>query len=87
MRSTAMVHVRIDEQLKTSAAETLGNMGLSISDAVRIFLKRVVVEKAIPFDVRIPNAETVAAIQELEAGNGARFSSVEALMDDLNADS
>lgn len=86
MRSTAMVHVRIDEQLKTNAAETLGNMGLSISDAVRIFLKRVVVEKAIPFDVRIPNAETVAAIQELEAGNGARFSSVEALMDDLNAD-
>lgn len=37
-----MIHVRIDEQVKTEATETLAAMGLSISDAVRVFLKRVV---------------------------------------------
>ncbi len=86
MASKTMVHVRVDEQLKVSAVTTLNDMGLSISDAVRIFLNRVVVEKAIPFEVRVPNAETMAAIRELESGKGAHFDSIENLMEDLNAD-
>ncbi|MAX56309.1 MAG: type II toxin-antitoxin system antitoxin, RelB/DinJ family [Alcanivoracaceae bacterium] len=45
---TSMLHVRIDEKLKTEAAEKLGNVGLSISDAVRILLTRVVKEGALP---------------------------------------
>lgn len=86
MAATTMVHVRIDEQLKVKATETLAAMGLSISDAVRLLLVRVVAEKALPFDVRVPNAETVAAMRELEEGGGTRFGSVDALMKDLNAD-
>jgi DNA-damage-inducible protein J len=81
-----MVHVRVEEEIKVRATETLAAMGLSVSDAVRVFLKRVADEKAIPFDVRVPNEETVAAIRELETGNGVRLNSVEALMADLNAD-
>ncbi|MBI4828951.1 MAG: type II toxin-antitoxin system RelB/DinJ family antitoxin [Nitrospinae bacterium] len=50
-----MVHVRIDEKTKTQATQTLATMGLSVSDAVRVFLKRVAAEKAIPFDGRVPN--------------------------------
>jgi len=34
-------------------------MGISVSDAVRIFLPRVIAERAIPFDVRVPNAKTI----------------------------
>ena len=45
---TSMLHVRIDDKLKAEAAETLGNVGLSISDAVRILLTRVVKEGALP---------------------------------------
>lgn len=86
MAATAMVHVRIEEEIKARATETLAAMGLSVSDAVRVFLKRVADEKAIPFDVRVPNEETAAAMRELEAGKGARFDSVKALMDDLNAE-
>ncbi len=86
MATTAMVHVRVDEDLKQKASETLEEMGLSMSDAVRIFLKRVVMEKAIPFEVRVPNEKTTAAIQELEEGKGVCFNSVDALMEDLNAD-
>ncbi|MFN7835589.1 MAG: type II toxin-antitoxin system RelB/DinJ family antitoxin, partial [Burkholderiaceae bacterium] len=45
MATTTMVHVRVDEQIKAQATETLAAMGLSVSDAVRVFLMRVVADK------------------------------------------
>jgi DNA-damage-inducible protein J len=45
---TSMLHVRVDERLKTEAAERLSNVGLTISDAVRILLTRVAREGALP---------------------------------------
>jgi DNA-damage-inducible protein J len=45
---TSMLHVRIDDQLKTEAAEKLADFGLTVSDAVRILLTRVVKEGALP---------------------------------------
>jgi DNA-damage-inducible protein J len=57
-------------------------MRLSVSDAVRMLLAQVVAEQALPFDVRAPHVETAAAIQELEAGRGQRFESVETLLAD-----
>jgi DNA-damage-inducible protein J len=84
--ATTMVHVRVDEQVKAQATETLASMGLSVSDAVRMLLVRVATEKALPFDVRAPNAETVAAMKELDEGLGKRFDGLEELMADLNAD-
>jgi DNA-damage-inducible protein J len=45
---TSMLHVRVDDQLKTEAAEKLANFGLTVSDAVRILLTRVVREGALP---------------------------------------
>ncbi len=86
MAATTMIHVRIDEQVKAKAAASLAAMGLSVSDAVRMLLVRIATEQALPFEIRAPNAETITAIQELEAGDGRRFDSVEALMADLNAD-
>jgi DNA-damage-inducible protein J len=45
---TSMLHVRIDNQLKTEAAEKLADFGLTVSDAVRILLTRVVKEGSLP---------------------------------------
>ena len=56
-----MVHVRVDEQIKAQATETLAAMGLFVSDAVRVFLMRVVADKQMPFALKMPNAETRAA--------------------------
>ena len=84
--ATTMVHIRVDEQVKAQAAEALASMGLSVSDAVRMMLVRVAAEKALPFEIRMPNAETVAAMRELDEGLGKRFDTVEDLMADLNAD-
>ena len=61
-------------------------MGLSISDAIRLLMLRVVDEHRLPFEVRAPNAATRKAIAQLEAGNGRRFKTTAALMADLNED-
>jgi DNA-damage-inducible protein J len=86
MPAEDVVRARIDKQVKAEAAEVLESMGLSLSDAIRLLLMRVAKDKALPFALKVPNAETREAIAELEAGRGERFESVGALMADLNAD-
>ena len=83
MNSTDIVRARIDSDTKQAAGIALAAMGLSVSDAIRMLLRRVAAEKRLPFDVTVPNAESEAAIAELEAGKGKRFKSAEALFDDL----
>jgi DNA-damage-inducible protein J len=86
MATTEMVHVRIDKRIKNKAAKTLASMGLSVSDAVRVLLTRVAVEQALPFDLKVPNAVTAAAMREARSGKLSSFSRVSDLMADLNAD-
>lgn len=84
--ATTMVHVRVDDETKAQATEALAAMGLSISDAVRIFLKRVVADQAMPLELKVPNAETRAAMAESRAilrAHRARFASARELFDDL----
>jgi DNA-damage-inducible protein J len=81
--ATTMVHVRIDEKVKDDAAKTLAAMGMSVSDAVRMLLIRVAAEKALPFDVRVPNAVTVKAMQAADQRKGKRFKTADALFRDL----
>ena len=66
MPTTAMVHVRVDEQIKEQATEALAAMGLSVSDAVRVFLVRVAAEQQMPFALKVPNTETRAAMAEAD---------------------
>jgi len=78
-----MVHVRVDEKTKEKAAKTLAGMGISASDAVRMLLIRVSAEKALPFEVRVPNAITVKAMRSADRGKGKRSRSAGALFKDL----
>ena len=90
MAATTMVHVRVDEQIKIQAADTLATMGLSISDAVRVFLMRVVAEKQMPFAIKVPNTHTRAAMaeaDEIASLHSARFNSADELFDDLEKNS
>ena len=83
---TTMIHVRVDPELKAEAAETLEKMGLSLSEAVRLLLTRIAREKALPFEVRVPNAETLEAMREGDRGEVFRASSMKEMMAQLNAD-
>jgi DNA-damage-inducible protein J len=73
MASETVVRASIDGQVKEKVAKVLADMGLSVSDAIRLLLVRVAVEKALPFEIKVPNAETRAAMGELERGAGASF--------------
>ena len=64
LAATTMVHVRVDEHIKTQATETLAAMGLTVSDAVRVFLTRIVADQQLPFELKSPNAATKAAMRE-----------------------
>ena len=83
MAATRMIHIRVDDDIKAQATEALLVMGLSISDAVRLFLKRVVIEQALPFELKVPNAKTIAAIKESRSMQKARFTNSRELFDDL----
>jgi DNA-damage-inducible protein J len=68
MASDTIVRARIDGLTKQKAAQVLAEMGLSVSDAIRLLLVRVAADRALPFAVKAPNAETLAAMEELEQG-------------------
>ena len=86
MTHSTMLHVRVDDDIKTQASEALAAMGLSVSDAVRILLKRVVSDQAFPLELKVPNAQTRAAMIEARAmmqARAARFDSAASLVDEL----
>lgn len=83
MAATTMVHVRVDEHIKVQATETLAAMGLTVSDAIRVFLTRVVADQQLPFELKAPNADTRAAMEEARSMTKARFSTAGKLMHDL----
>ena len=85
MAANAVVRARIDEHIKEEASAVLASMGLTVSDAFRLMLTRVAVEKALPFELLVPNAETIEAMKEARRGNLESFDSVDSLMANLNA--
>ena len=87
MAATQLVQARIDGAIKQEASAVLAAMGLTVSDAVRLLLTKVAQDKALPFEPLIPNATTIQAMRDARAGRvTGRFTSVQALMDHLNAD-
>ena len=61
---TRMIHARIDPELKQSAERVFLKLGISTTEAIRLFLTQVELHKGLPFPIAIPNAETVAAMRE-----------------------
>ena len=58
-------------------------MGLTVSDAIRLLLLRVAEEKRLPFEVKVPNARTIEAMQEAREISRFRFETAQASFDEL----
>ena len=84
MARTETIRARVEPELKSEAEAILKEVGLSSSEAMRLFLFQIVRQRGLPFEVKIPNAETIAAIEELEAGKGVSVNSLEDLLDDAD---
>lgn len=84
--ANAVFRARIDTKIKEEATAIYAAAGLTLSDAFRMLLTRTVAERALPFDPFPPNAETVQAMEAARREEVVKFSSVDELMADLNAD-
>ena len=87
---TSMLHVRVDDDTKEKATVALNAMGLSVSEAVRLFLRRVVSDQAFPLELKVPNAETrtaMAEADEIVLTRRARFATADDLFADLEKNS
>ena len=83
---SSMLHVRMDSGLKQRATEALAAMGLTASEAVRLLFHRIAVDQAFPLELKVPNAETRAAMAEADdivKASGARFATVEDMLADV----
>ena len=85
MATTTMIHVRVNEDLKKEPSKALESMGLSVSDAVRVFLTRIAADQAFPFAIQVPNADTQAAMLEARTMTKARFNRSEDLFDAIES--
>ena len=70
MAKTGYINARVEKKLKSDAEKVLRNVGVNTSDAVSMFLRQVVLQEGLPFEVRIPNKATRKAIADLRAGKG-----------------
>lgn len=83
--STATIQVRIDKETKKRAQAVLGALHISMSEAVKLFLRQVVLQRGIPFEVKIPNELTRETLEKAERGEDVKeFATVEALFEDLD---
>ena len=83
---SSTITVRVEDKLKKEASDVFKEVGMDMSTAITIYLKQVVRTNGIPFPVTAekPNDLTLKAIEEAEKGKMASFSSIDALMEDLN---
>jgi DNA-damage-inducible protein J len=78
------VEARIEPDIKEKATKILDSLGLTPSCAICIFYKQIILHRGLPFDLKLPNKETMEAIEELEAGKGTKFATTKELFEELN---
>lgn len=63
---TLRVQARIEPELKVAAEKVFESLGLTPTEAIRVFYKQVELHQGLPFDLKIPNQTTLAALAETE---------------------
>ena len=89
MAKTAMIRARVEPELKQEAEKVFTTLGLSPTEAITItlFYKQTALYNGLPFALRIPNDETLAAIRQVESGTGlSTYTNVEEMRADLLKD-
>ncbi|MEA3331831.1 MAG: type II toxin-antitoxin system RelB/DinJ family antitoxin [Campylobacterota bacterium] len=77
--------IRVEENNYYQAKDILASLGLSYSQAISVFNNMIVLNKGLPFDVKIPTKETQTALDELYVKKGKSFNSVDTLFDELDS--
>jgi len=84
MAKEATARARMDADLKEQAEGILAECGLTATQGINLFYRQIVLRHGLPFDVKIPSAESRKAMREIETGEGlVRSSSAEDIFRDL----
>lgn len=70
MAKTEMIRARVEPDLKRQAEEFFSELGLSTTEAITLFYRQVTLHRGLPFDVKVPNAETLKALRQARDGVG-----------------
>ena len=88
MAKTDILHIRIEPSVKQRAEETLKDLGLSITEAINVFLNQVILNDGIPFEIRKPryNKETIQAMEDTKNGKNLSktFDNVNEMFEELD---
>lgn len=85
--ATVMLHTRVDAETKKAAQAVCKELGINMSEAIRMFLHQMVNKKELPIDTKVPNRETKKVLDAFLRGDrkGSKvFNSVDELFRDLN---
>jgi DNA-damage-inducible protein J len=83
--SKTQTTIRVDEENYIKAKEVLNQIGLNYSQAINVFNNMIVINRGLPFELKLPNSDTIQALHELEAREGKTFDNVEELFADLDS--
>ncbi|MCY3645374.1 MAG: type II toxin-antitoxin system RelB/DinJ family antitoxin [Chloroflexi bacterium] len=80
MPKTAMIRARVEPELKREAEDLFLELGMSATEAITLFYRQVTMHRGLPFDVRIPNEETLEAVRDAREGrNIKKYATLEEL--------
>jgi DNA-damage-inducible protein J len=89
MSKTVTVQARMEPKLKDQADKILAGLGINATTAITLFYTQMVRQQGIPLELKVPNDETLAAMQELQdpqfRADTPKFKTVEDLFADLNS--
>jgi len=83
--SKTQTTIRVDSESYTQAKEILNQIGLNYSQAISVFNNMIVLNKGLPFELKLPNNDTIQALEELQNKNGETFNNVDELFADLDS--
>ena len=85
MNKTAMIRARMEPNLKHDAEEILHSLGLSTTEAITLFYKQIALHRGLPFAVKLPNEETLAALNDVAMNrNLSQYKDVQSLISDFD---
>lgn len=91
MAKTSSIHVRVEPKIKEEAERILNNLGMTSAEAITIYLRQIILNCGIPFEIKMPQfsnemLEAIEEANEMEKSpeNYTSFESVEAFMEDLH---
>ncbi len=86
MIKKARVEARVDLKLKNKVISVLRKLDMSESEAIRVYFRQIALTKGIPFEIKIPNKETIGALDEVKSGKLREFNNFDDYLSDIGAE-